>query len=125
VLLAAALSGCNSRKPDKAAQISHFAKKIECQKYEAEILKDMRGDTFYGEYLERIFYSPSLDTCLAIIVRVPNSGTGNRQAEVRDILTERPLWFEEYPMTGENVKSYEEIIADADSVIQRNGWGEK
>ncbi len=126
VLLAVALSSCgaDSRRADKAA--SYFAKKIECQKYEAGILQDMEKDKFYGESLERIFYSPSLDTCVAIIYRLPNSGTGKIHAEVRDVLTERALWFAEYPMAdGAGHKSYEEIIADADAEIQRKGWGEK
>jgi hypothetical protein len=124
-LIAVALSGCKARTPDKPASPSYFEKKIECQKYENEILEDMQKNTFYSQYLERIFYSPSLDTCVEIVIRNPNSGTGNRQAEVTDVLTERPLWFREYPMNGPDTKSYEEIVADADAEIQRHGWGEK
>jgi hypothetical protein len=129
VLLVIALSGCkvDPRKTDKSATTSYFAKKIECQKYETEILKDMEKDKFYSQSLERIFYSPSLDTCAVIIYRLPNSGTGKIQAEIRDVLTEKTLWYAEYPMDWRSAghKSYEEIIADADAQIQRNGWGEK
>lgn len=124
-VLVVVLSGCSvdSRRADSK---SYFAKKIECQKYETELLKDMETNTFYGQSLERIFYSPSLDTCVAIIYRLPNSGTGKIQAEILDVLTERILWLGEYPMdNGAGHKSYEEIIADADAEIQRNGWGEK
>jgi hypothetical protein len=128
VLLVIALSCCSadSHRTGKTTSASYFAKKIECQKYEAELVKDMEKEKFYGQYLERIFYSPSLDTCVAIIYRLPNSGNGKIQAEVRDVLTERVLWFAEYPMDGgAGHKSYEEIIADADAEIQRKGWGEK
>jgi hypothetical protein len=125
-----ALSGCSaeSRRADKTASPSYFAKKIECQKYETEILNDWKSTASsrsYSQLLDRIFYSPSLDTCVVIIYRLPNSETGERQVEIRDVLTEKVLWYAEYPMNGVRNKSYEEAIADADAEIQKKGWGEK
>jgi hypothetical protein len=112
-------------KTDNGAAPRHFAEKIECQKYEAEILNDWKstaGSRSYSQSLERIFYSPSLDSCVMMIYRLPNSGSGDRQVEITDVLTEKVLWYANYPMNG---ASYEQVIADADAEIQRKGSGEK
>jgi hypothetical protein len=112
-------------KSDQSVAASHFAKKMECQKYENEILNDWKSTASsrsYSQSLERIFYSPSLDSCVVMIYRLPNSGAADRQVEIRDVLTEKVLWYANYPMNG---ASYEQVVADADAEIKRNGWGEK
>jgi hypothetical protein len=107
---------------------SYFQKKIYCQKYEEEISKGLSKNG--SQTLERIYYSPSLDTCVDIIysiyVAYPKGNfTGKLTVEINDVLTERNLWRKEYPMNGPDTKTYEGVMADADQKIKAEGWGEK
>src|ERR1700737_349106 len=62
------LSGCDSLSRNKTVEKSHFQKKMECQKYDAQITKGLSTNSTIGlQTLERIYYSPALDSCLDII----------------------------------------------------------
>jgi len=124
------LPGCDSLSRNKTVERSHFQKKVECQKHEAEIKKGLSTNSEIGiQTLDRIFYSPSLDSCLDIIYSVylgkSKSKTGGDDlklvGEINDVLTGRNFWRREYPATGPGKQSYEQVIADADRKIQEQG----
>jgi|HubBroStandDraft_6_1064221.scaffolds.fasta_scaffold87217_2 hypothetical protein len=120
LLIALSLFGCGfeSRKNDKSA-LSYFSKKVECQKYENEIQRNLSKNVDMGvQSLERIFYSPSLDTCVSAVYFLhPDGKIG---ADITDVLTEKQLWHEEYPPNSN--KSYEIVMSDVDRKIEEMGW---
>lgn len=138
--LALLLSGCDlpsrmsesgGNKSAKPNPPSYFQKKIDCRKYDEEISKGLSKNVGVGlQTLERIYYSPSLDTCVDIIYSVYGSNakgkfSGKLTVEINDVLTERNLWHKEYSTSGPESKTYEEVMADADQKIKAEGWGEK
>jgi hypothetical protein len=144
LLVCCSLLGCGlaprptEKVADKSAQLSpppqlsYFQKKIECKKYQPEIEKELSMNTSGGSpirTMERLYYSPSLDSCVDIVYSLFKRNAsvgfaGLATLDIEDVLTSRSLWHKEYPF-GEGSKTYEEIMADADQKIKEESWGEK
>lgn len=120
VLVMIALVSCEQQVPNKAesaktASESYFNKKVECQKQEDRVKKDLLQTSYALQTLEELFYSPSLDTCVAVTYSVyPKT---KLTADITDILTDKQLWYAEYPMS----KSYEDVMSDVNKHIESMG----
>jgi hypothetical protein len=105
--------------PTKAGPVMYFTKKIECRKYEDELQKELaRNSDLATQSVERIFYSPPLDSCVAVVYSLYSGPQAKTVVYMEDVLTEKLLWQAEYPDKGADHKSYEGVMADVDHKIR-------
>ena len=120
LLTIATLASCNHghhNAEEKTHSASYFNKKVECQKQEERLKKDLVVSADALQSLEEVFYSPSLDTCVAVFYSV-FPGLNKLTGEIRDALSGKQLWYVERPAKG---TSWEDMVAILDKHIREMG----
>lgn len=107
------LAGCNPQKTtSNEIADSLFVKKQECYKYKAELGKNSVFE------LEKIFYSPKVDSCLFIFLRRYSTDENKEYRGLFDILTDELIfgsdmylgsedYYQRYGDFYKKVKEYE------------------
>ena len=72
-----------------------FKKKIECKKYEAEVIKNLEQNKYKMDFLQSVFYSSKRNSCLMAVRSLYPKDNGEI-LYIEDILTHEQLWFQNY-----------------------------
>ncbi|NYF80930.1 hypothetical protein [Granulicella arctica] len=108
------LAGCRHADQDKK-DTSTFHHRVEC----AQIATSGQWDDLLeGPYLDRTYYSPSLDTCVFVMKqshRGEKDGSIHTAVSLVDALSRKPLWLND-PEAGE---TDEQINAKLNDELQK------
>jgi hypothetical protein len=115
LVLVPALTGCDHHADREKKDTSTFSKRVACAELSTSGEWD---DIIEGPYLDRTYYSPSLDTCVYVMKqshRGEKDGGIHTAASLVDALTRKPLWTND-PEAGQ---TEEQLTAKLNEELQK------